>query len=130
MLLGSVDVFLGLNLGFGGFLTLGWLGPSDFLEITNQHAYLVQDSHMRFYGGLYVGVGLFLILSATNLAKYRLALNLVFVLAFMGGLARLTMMRSDIIFGPNIIGSLMAELILMPILVFWLSRIVKLNTAR
>lgn len=48
---------------------------------------------MRFYGGLYIAVGLFLILATTDLRRYHTALNLVFAMIFTGGLARLTMLR-------------------------------------
>jgi hypothetical protein len=123
--LGALNIFIGLNVGFGGILTLGWQGQTKFLEVANEYGYLMQDSHIRYFGGLYVGVGLFLLLASTNLGKYQTALNLVFALIFMGGLARFTMMRPDIIFGRDIIGSLLAELVLMPILYIWLSKIVK-----
>jgi hypothetical protein len=95
---------------------LGWQEQTKFLEVTNEYGYLMQDSHIRYFGGLYIGVGLFLLLASTNLRKYHAALNLVFALIFMGGLARFMMMRPDIIFGRDIIGSLLAELLLMPIL--------------
>ena len=125
IVLGALNVFLGINVGFGGISTLGWQGQTEFFEVTNQDVYLMRDSHIRYFGGLYFGIGLFLILASTNLRKYQTALNLVFALIFMGGLARFTMLRPDIIFGQDIIGSLLTELILMPILYVWLSKIVK-----
>ena len=125
VVLGALNIFIGINIGFGGILTLGWQGQTKFLEVTNEYGYLMQDSHIRYFGGLYIGVGLFLILASTNLRKYQTALNLVFFLTFMGGLARFTMLRPDIIFGQDIIGSLLAELLLMPILYLWLSKLVK-----
>ena len=124
-LLGLINIILGLNVALGGLATAGWLGPTDFLQVANEQAYLVQDSHMRFYGGLYTGVGLFLLLASTNLRKYQAALNLVFALIFMGGLARFTMMRPDIIFGPKIIVSLAVELLLMPVFYLWLMKIAR-----
>jgi hypothetical protein len=125
IVLGALNIFIGINIGFGGILTLGWQGQTKFLEVTNEYGYLMQDSHIRYFGGLYIGVGLFLLLATTDLRKYQPALNLVFALIFMGGLARFTMMRPDIIFGRDIIGSLLAELVLMPILYVWLSKLVK-----
>jgi hypothetical protein len=125
IMLGALNIFIGINIGFGGILTLGWQGQTKFLEVTNEYGYLMQDSHIRYFGGLYIGVGLFLLLAVTDLRKYQPALNLVFFLIFMGGLARFTMLRPDIIFGQDIIGSLLAELVLMPIFYIWLSKIVK-----
>ncbi len=116
-------------LDFGGISTLGWQGQTDFFEVTNKNIYLMCDSHIRFFGGLYFGIGLFLLLASTNLKKYQMALHLVFALIFLGGLARFTMMRFDIIFGPDIIASLLTELLLMPILFVWLTRIVKSSSS-
>jgi hypothetical protein len=98
ILLGALNIFIGINIGFGGILTLGWQGQTKVLDVTNEYGYLMQDSHIRYFGGLYIGVGLFLLLAATDLRKYQPALNLVFFLIFMGGLARFTMLRPDIIF--------------------------------
>jgi len=127
IVLGLINIFLGINVAFGGILTLGWQGTTDFVEITDEYVFQLHDSHIRFFGGLYIGIGAFLILGSTNLHKYYTPLTLMLVLMFVGGLARLTMMRPDIIFGPDIIGSLLAELVLMPILIVWLTRIVSLD---
>ena len=125
VLLGILNVLIGVNVGFGGIRTLGMQGPTNFLEITDQHIFLIQDSHVRYFGGLYIGIGLFLVFAGTRPHKYHSALNLVFFLIFMGGLARLTMNRPDILFGPELIVSFLAEILLMPILYFWLARVVK-----
>ena len=124
IVLGVLNILIGINVGFGGILTLGLQGQTKFFEIINEHNFLVQDSHIRFFGGLFGGIGLFLILASTNLRKYQTALNLVFFVIFVGGLARFTMLRTDIVFGREIIISLLVEIILMPILFIWLSKIV------
>ena len=125
IVLGALNIFVGINVGFGGIATLGLQGQTEFFEVTDETVFLIRDSHIRYFGGLYFGIGLFLILASTNLRKYHKALNLVFALIFIGGLARFTMMRFDIIFGPDIIGSLLVELVLMPVLYFWLLKILK-----
>ena len=125
IVLGALNIFVGINVGFGGIATLGLQGQTEFFEVTDETIFLMRDSHIRYFGGLYFGIGLFLILASTNLRKYHKALNLVFALIFIGGLARFTMMRFDIIFGPDIIGSLLVELVLMPVLYFWLLKILK-----
>lgn len=125
VLLGIVNVLIGINVGFGGMLTLGLQGQTRFLEIIDEHGFLVQDSHVRFFGGLYLAIGLFLVVAGTRPHKYHMALNLVFFLIFMGGLARLTMNRPDVLFGPELIGSFLVEILLMPILYFWLKREMK-----
>ena len=128
-LMGAFIVFVGINVGFGGIATLGWQGQTTFLEVTDTHIYLIQDSHIRFFGGLFIGIGLFVFLSLTNLPKYQPALNLVFAVLFIGGLARFTMLRPDILFSSSLIGSLAAELLLMPILYFWVANVVKRKAA-
>ncbi len=85
-----------------------------------KQAFLVRDSPLLF-GGLYGGIGLFLILAASNLRRHQSALNLVFVLTFIGCLARFTMLRLDITFVPGMLPSLFVELVLMPIFVTWLA---------
>lgn len=125
IILGALNIFIGLNVALGGILTMGWMGQTKFFEVIDEHAYLVQDSHMRFFGGLYVAMGIFLIIAASNLRRYHTALSLAFILIFAGGVARLTMGRMDILFGKDIITSFLAEIILMPVLLFWLSRLMK-----
>ncbi len=123
IVLGLINIFIGINVAFGGIQTLGWQGQTDFVEIADEYAFLLHDSHIRFFGGIYIGIGAFLVLASADLRKYHTALSLVLILIFMGGLARFTMLRPDIIFGPDIIGSLLAELVLMPVLFVWLRRI-------
>ena len=127
IILGVLNIFIGLNIGFGGISTLGWQGQSNFFEVTNESVFLMRDSHMRYFGGLYFGIGIFMILATSNLKKYQSSLRLIFILIFIGGITRFSMMRFDIIFGSDIIGSVLVELLLMPILYFWLLKILNSN---
>jgi hypothetical protein len=124
VVLGALNIFIGLNVALGGISTMGWQGSTSFYEVTNETLFMIRDSHMRYYGGLYVGTGLFLILAVTNLRKYQTALNLVFALIFIGGLARFTMPRADVLFGKDILVSLVVELVLIPVLYVWLAKLV------
>jgi len=129
-LMGAFIIFVGINVGFGGIATLGFQGDTHFFAITNSPVFLIRDSNVRFFGGLFIGIGLFIFLAITNLPRYQVALNLVFALLFIGGLARFTMLRLDIVLGANLIGSLAAELLLMPLLYFWVASVVKRQTAQ
>lgn len=122
VLAGAIIIFTGINVAFGGMRTLGWQGESSFFEVTNEHAFLVHDSHIRFLGGLWIGIGLLFVLAQSNLPKHRSALNFAFALVFLGGLTRFSQMHFEITFGPEILGSLLAELVGMPLLYFWLSK--------
>lgn len=119
--LGAVSAFVAVNVAFGGLETLGLQGPTDYFQVTDRDAYLIRDSHARYYGGVYLGIGAFLILASTNLQKYRIALNLVFAVIFLGGLARLTQQEPSVIFGNDLALSTVIELVGMPALAFWLA---------
>jgi hypothetical protein len=73
VVLGAISAFVAINVALGGLDTLGWQGSTDYFQITDPHAYLIRDSHARFYGGVYLGIAAFLILAASNLHKYRVA---------------------------------------------------------
>jgi len=77
IVLGALNVFIGINVGFGGISTLGWQGQKEFFEVTNEYVYLMRDSHIRYFGGLYFGIGLFLLMASANLRKYQIALETV-----------------------------------------------------
>jgi hypothetical protein len=119
VLAGLVIILTGLNIALGGMLTLGWQGQTVFFQVTDQHAYLVQDSHIRFIGGLWLGIGLFFVLASTNLRRFKGGLFLAIALIFLGGLARFSQMNPEITLGPQIVGSLIAELVGMPLLYLW-----------
>lgn len=121
--------FTGLNVALGGIKTMGWQGPTNFVQVVHEQAYLVHDSHTRFLGMVWAGMGAVFLLAVGNVRQYYPALQIFCVLIFCGGLARLGQMRTDIIFGPAILGSLLAELIGVPILLFWLNRVVRHDRA-
>lgn len=125
IVVGAVIVLIGINVGGGGIQTLGLQGTRDFLAVTNEHRYTIQDNHVRFLGGLFGAMGIFMLFAATNPTRYQTGLQLVFILVFIGGLTRFTSLRPDIVFSPDSIVSTLTELVLMPILYFWLPRMVK-----
>ncbi|MCW3091643.1 MAG: hypothetical protein JWP81_2712 [Ferruginibacter sp.] len=125
ILMGLFIISSGLNIGLGGMLTLGWGGPNNFFEVTNMRPYLVQDSHVRFVGGIWLGIGLFFLIAATDLKKYKLNLCFSFALIFLGGLLRLAQMHFEITFGLPVVGSLIAELVGMPLLYLWLTKVLQ-----
>jgi hypothetical protein len=129
VILGAISAFVAINVAFGGLDTLGWQGPTDYFQVTDGHAYLIRDSHARFYGGVYLGIAAFLILAASNLHTYRVALNLTFTLIFLGGLSRLTQLEPSIVFGPELVVSTIVELVGMPALIVWLSALTRTRTA-
>jgi hypothetical protein len=130
VLLGTVSALIAINVAFGGLETLGLQGPTKYFRVTDHGEYLIRDSHARFYGGVYLGMALFLIVASTDLRKYRTALHLVFTLIFCGGLARLTQLDPGVTFGPALTVSSIVELVGMPALAIWLSAVTKPRVAQ
>lgn len=122
---GLVIVWTGLNVGLGGIVTLGLQGPTDFIVATNPQAFATQDSHVRFLGGLWLGVGLLFVAAAWRLRALKPAVQVALVLIVIGGLARFSALRPDVLFGPQILGSFLAEVALMPLLLLWSTRVAR-----
>lgn len=123
-LAGIYIVLSGVNIAAGGMDTLGLGGQRNFFRVTDLQPYLIQDSHIRFVGGVWMGIGLFFLVAATNLTRYKKQLLLVFILIFIGGLSRLFENHPDITFGKFIMGSFIAEIIGMPVLYLWVDKTV------
>lgn len=121
-LTGIAIVFLGLNIGLGGIHTLGWQGARDFITVTNAPAFGVQDSHIRFLGGLWFGVGIAFLAGSFWLAALRPTLAILCAMIAAAGLFRLSDLRGDILLGSDIAPSLALELIGFPLLAIWLLR--------
>ncbi len=120
---GAFIILTGLNNALGGLNTMGWLGISDFVSVTDPNQYAIRDNHIRFIGAIWAGLGLFLWLAITNPMKYRQGLYITFALIFLAGFARFTAGNLELVFGPDIVGSLIAELIGMPVLAYWLHKL-------
>jgi hypothetical protein len=121
-LVGIGFIYTGIDNAFGGIMTLGWQGLSDFAQATEPHQFLVRDSHVRFLGGVYLLMGVATALSATRPAKFKAIVQLIVIAAFAGGLARFSQMNLDVTFGPGVLVPLVIELAVMPLLYVWVSR--------
>lgn len=120
ILVGLAIIFLGLNVGLGGIKTLGWQTTRDFISITDQTIFHTQDSHIRFIGGVWFGVGAVFLIGGFALARYRPTLVILSVMIAIAGLFRLSGMESGVLFSPAILPSLMLELVGFPLLAYWL----------
>jgi hypothetical protein len=125
LLAGANTIFTGLNRAFGGIATLGWQGTTDFIQIASEHAYLIQDNHSRFLGGVWTAIGVMIAIGALDPKRFRPVLNFIFALIFAGGLARLTGADPGIVLGPDIAVSFVAELAGMPLLYAWLRSVTR-----
>ena len=127
VIVGAVSVYVSINVAFGGLHTLGWQGSTEYFTVTDEATFALRDNHVRFYGGLFLALGAFLIVAATNPHRFRGALYLAFALVFVGGLARLTQLQPEVTFGPTNLLSAVVELALMPAMFVWLWRTPKVS---
>ncbi len=110
---------LHLVLGVGADVLLGAKLPPEAL------ADPVLNSQNRFYGVTFTLYGVLLYLCATNLQKYATILRCVLWVFFAGGLARVVSMATHGVPPPLVLVLLVSELLLPPLLHFWLSRVLR-----
>jgi len=117
---GVAIIWLGLNVGLGGIQTLGWQGARDFLAVTDAATFAIQDNHTRFIAGVWTSVGVLFIAGAFALTQLRAVMIALIAMIFIGGLMRLTQDDTSLLFSGAIAPSLIAELILFPLLGLWI----------
>lgn len=122
-LVGLAILVLGLDVVFGGIRTLGWMGPTDFVEVTNPTDFAVQDNHVRFLGGLFVSVGLVFLAGALLLHTLRTTLIVLCGIVFLGGISRFTTPDLATLLNMAVLPSLLLELIFFPALALWIFKI-------
>ncbi len=120
--IGIVIVLLGLNVSLGGMQTLGWQGVSDFFVVTDSEAFAVQDNHIRFIAGVWTGVGVYFVAAALLPQQFSSALKAMIVLVMFGGIARLFVLDLTLLMSLQIAPSLVAELVLFPLLGWWIHK--------
>lgn len=118
-LIGLVIIFLGLNIGLGGIQTLGWQGAGEFISIIDPYLYEVRDNHVRFMGGVWLGVGLVFLASAFLFSQLKMTVLVMFGVIFVGGVARLSVMDAALLMSAEIVPSLIAELVVFPLIGVW-----------
>lgn len=57
VLAGLFILFTGLNVALGGIKTMGWQGQTGFVQVADEHIFSIRDSHTRFIGTIWAGVG-------------------------------------------------------------------------
>jgi hypothetical protein len=122
VLVGISIMALGLNIGLGGIPTLGWQTSEPFIAVTNETVYHVQDSHIRFIGGVWFSVGAIFFLGAILRATLRPTLIILCAAIACAGLFRLSGLDCGAVFSAAILPSLALEIIAFPLLAWWLVR--------
>lgn len=116
VIVGAAIIFLGLNIGLGGIKTLGWQTTRDFISITDAATFHVQDSHIRFIGGIWFGVGATFVIGGFAMRTFRPTLIILSAMIAIAGLFRLSGVDSGVIFNAAIAPSLVLELFGFPLL--------------
>ncbi len=120
---GLAIVFLGLNVGLGGIMTLGWQGGDiAFVTVTDAEVFAIRDNHIRFIGGVWLGAGLVFLTAAVFPERLRTAVAAISAMIFVGGLARFSAPDPALLADAQLAPSLLLELVFFPLLGFWTIR--------
>lgn len=122
-LAGVIILYQGIDNAAGGLASAGLQGPTDFFSVTDQAAFETRDSHVRFLGGLWLGVGLVFLAATAKLRALRPAVMTVCFLAFAGGVSRAFSMSVEELTAHNLTGALAAELAVLPAIGVWAWRL-------
>lgn len=121
--LGAVIVFLGLNVGLGGIQTLGWQGGAvNFFTVTNAPVFAVHDNHVRFIGGVWLGLGLLMLAGSLAFQRLRTVLIALTGMIFVGGIARLSGGDPTLLLGADVAPSFFFEIVIVPLLGLWFAK--------
>lgn len=120
VIVGFVIILLGLNVGLGGIKTLGWQSARDFVSITDAATFHVQDSHIRFIGGVWFSVGAAFLIGGFAMRTFRSTLIILSAMIAIAGLFRISGMDTGVIFSAAIAPSFVFELVGFPLLAWWL----------
>lgn len=120
LIIGAAIIVLGLNIGLGGIKTLGWQSTGDVVAVTDAAVFDAQDSHIRFLGGAWFGIGATFLIGGFALRALRQTLIVLSCLIPIAGLFRLSGMNLDVIFSAAVALSLALELVWFPLLAWWL----------
>lgn len=119
-LVGAVIVFLGLNVGLGGIQTMGWQGGAvPFITVTDPAVFAVRDNHIRFIAGVWLGVGVLMLVASVLFQQLRAVVVAITAMVFVGGLMRFSGGNMALLFSIDVLPSLVFELIAMPLIGLW-----------
>ena len=113
-------------LGFVPLLTgaLGLTGVDDPLYIAdNVTRSVVLDTNLRFFGGLWFGLGLAVMWIQRDIERHSVAFRILWIMIFVGGLGRALSMVALGMPPPLFIGLTVLELVGAPIFIVWQSRV-------
>jgi hypothetical protein len=117
VLAGLAVLAVGINVGLGGIRTLGLQVSPDYVTVADAAGFAVQDSHVRFLGGLFTAIGAILVAGAMLLPRAWSTICLLCALMPVAGLFRLSGGSAGIL-NPELYMSLAFEFVLFPFLAY------------
>ncbi|MFC3711757.1 DUF4345 domain-containing protein [Sphingoaurantiacus capsulatus] len=129
-LVGLSIAVLGLDSALGGLDTLGMQVPRGFADTIDAEAYRIRDNHVRFLGGVWVGLGLLWIAGAVQPLRFRIAILASIGMILVGALARLSAPDLGEVLQSPVASSLAFELLVFPAIGYFFSGRPALSRAR
>ena len=117
-LTGLALALIGLNTALGGMATLGWQFPAAAVP-PGEGDWLRHDSNARFFGGVFTGLGLVIAAGGLQMRAMAPAVTGALLAIALGGLFRLAQPGYSPLSDMALLPSLIAEVILAPILALW-----------
>ena len=100
---------------------------NEFYSISNVKANVLLDSNLRYFSGLWLGLGLIIFWIIRSIEKQKIVLRLIFVMIFIGGIGRVFSMI-NVGIPPTLYIIFTFLEICSPILIFWQNKIAKSYT--
>lgn len=123
ILSGLLLVVIGLNLALGGIRSMGWHMPVDFMTVTDDLLFRRHDNNVRFFGGVFFALSVLVVLAGLWPRRLRWPV-VAFLLAIpAGSVFRILAPGFDVFGDDYLAASILAELILCPLLALWLWRL-------
>lgn len=105
--------------GFVGGITDDFYGVSASAQVSGN---IILDSNLRYFSGLWLGLGLLILWMIPSIERQKLVFRLVAGMIFLGGMGRVISMLSFGMPSPLFIVFVLLEL-LFPVLIFWQNRL-------
>ena len=115
-------IILGLIPTITGVLTMMGIHDPLFADLALPHSALL-DSELRFFGGLWLGLGLTVLSTVKNLEKYFELYRVLWAMIFIGGIGRLLSILFIGLPPVPFIAFTILEIVGAPIFIYWHSQI-------
>jgi hypothetical protein len=111
---------VGIGVGLAGF----WFGiHNPFYEVHDVGAPAMLDTAIRYYSGVWLGVGAVALWLVPRIAKEATAFRIVWFVVFLGGIGRVISLATVGYAGPMFLFFTFVEVLGSPAIIWWHSRV-------